>query len=288
MALRVKPIWLAALVALVALAIALIMAASPSDPPAVGATSPATGSPSAKLGPSGRPVPGHIDGWRRVFADGFDKRVPRGQWPGAVFHRWGRFSYRNGWTDTSGLGIYHPSKVVSQHDSMLDLYLHTEGGRPRVAAPVPTIPNAQGRAGGLRYGRYAVRFRANALRCYKTAWLLWPDSGVWPGDGEIDFPEGDLTGHISGFVHYRGGHSSQDQAAFNWNAKYTKWHTAVIAWTPGRVNFFLDGVRKSVTHRVPNKPMHWVLQTETSCHPYPATKGHVLIDWVAVWRPLQG
>jgi hypothetical protein len=222
-----------------------------------------------------------------VFADGFDKRVPRGHWPGAVSYRWGR-SYANGWTDTSGLGIYNPSKVVSQHDSVLDLYLHTERGRPRVAAPVPRIPHAPGSSGGLRYGRYAVRFKAAPLRCYKTAWLLWPDSGVWPRDGEIDFPEGDLNGHISGFVHYRGGHSSQEQAAFNWSARYTKWHTAIIAWTPGRVNFFLDGVKRSVTRRVPHKPMHWVLQTETSCHPYRRTKGHVLIDWVAVWRPTGG
>ena len=36
---------------------------------------------------------------------------------------------------------------------------------------------------------------------YKVAWLLWPKSGVWPRDGEIDFPEADLIGTISAFMH---------------------------------------------------------------------------------------
>lgn len=284
MALRVKPIWLVASLVLAALVSALVLAPGPA-PADKQRASGARSSRSAKLGPSGRPVPGQVDGWRRVFADGFDKPVARGHWPGAVYHKWGRWSYPNGWSDTHGIGTYYPSRVVSQHNSLLDLYIHTERGRHMVAAPVPTIPKAPGRAGGLRYGRYAVRFKADPLRCYKTAWLLWPDSGVWPGDGEIDFPEADLTDHISGYVHYKGGGSSSDQAAFSWRARYTKWHTAVIAWTPGRVNLILDGVRRSTTHRVPSKPMHWVLQTETSCTPNRATKGHVLIDWVAVWRP---
>jgi len=110
-----------------------------------------------------------------------------------------------------------------------------------------------------------IRFRADAVPGYKTAWLLWPDSEDWPSDGEIDFPEGDLSGTIGGFVHYRGGVSGSDQAAFATNATYTGWHTAIITWLPSGVTFRLDGKTVgTTTTRIPNTPMHWVIQTETS------------------------
>ena len=62
---------------------------------------------------------------------------------------------------------------------------------------------------------------------YKTAWLLWPRSEVWPRDGEIDFPEGDLDSTIHGFVHRQGATSGSDQYAVSTSATYTSWHTAV-------------------------------------------------------------
>jgi beta-glucanase (GH16 family) len=155
-----------------------------------------------------------------------------------------------------------------------------------VSAPQPILPGASPPWRGRLYGRYAVRFKAPALPCYKTAWLLWPDSGVWPRDGEIDFPEGGLAHTIGGFVHFRNGTSDSDQYAMHTGASYTNWHTAVIAWRPGYVRFRLDGPIVGETRtRIPNKRMHWVLQTETSCPPAAATAGHVRIDWVAVYKP---
>jgi beta-glucanase (GH16 family) len=158
-----------------------------------------------------------------------------------------------------------------------------------VAAPVPTIPAAPGSEGGLLYGRYVVRFRADPVPGYKTAWLLWPDSENWPHDGEIDFPEGDLSETIGGFVHYQGGASGSDQAAFDSNAGYTRWHTATITWLPGKVTLRLDNtIVGTVRTRVPNTPMHWVMQTETSIGGAPPARdatGDVLIDWVAVYAP---
>jgi hypothetical protein len=65
-------------------------------------------------------------------------------------------------------------------------------------------PNASARPprhNSLLYGRYSVRFKADPLAGFKIAWLLWPDSGVWPRDGEIDFPEGELDLTIYGAAH---------------------------------------------------------------------------------------
>lgn len=237
--------------------------------------------------PSGVPMPvGDLPGWRQVFTDDFTGSVPVGQFPAAVSSKWR--VYLDGWKDTSKNGTYSPSKVVSIQNGVLNKYLHTEGGLARVAAILPIIPGANS-SGGLPAGRFAVRFRADAVPGYKTAWLLWPDSEVWPRDGEIDFPEGDLDGTISGFMHRQGATSGGDQDAVSTTARYTSWHTAIIEWTPGRCRFILDGqVILDKTSRVPNTSMHWVIQTETDLSgqaPSPTAAGNVQIDWVAVWVP---
>jgi beta-glucanase (GH16 family) len=63
----------------------------------------------------------------------------------------------------------------------------------------------------------------------------------------------------------------------------------VTEWTPSYVKFYLDGALLGTsTSRIPNTPMHWVLQTETqvsSTAPDNATQGHVYVDWAAVYRP---
>jgi beta-glucanase (GH16 family) len=223
-----------------------------------------------------------LPGWRLIFTDDFNTPVARGDFPAAVSQTWG--AYPSPWRDTSQLGVYSPD-IVTIHDSILDIHLHTADGVPKVAAPVPRISGGDGRH--QLYGRYAVRFRADPVPGYKTAWLLWPKSGVWPRDGEIDFPEGDLTGTISAFMHRQGASAGNDQVAYRTGARFDSWHTAVIEWTPAGCEFFLDG--KSIgraTERIPETAMRWVIQTETALDggaPAADAEGHVYLDWVAVW-----
>ena len=230
--------------------------------------------------PSGVVMPtGNVPGWTRVFAEDFATDVPVGHFPGTVYGaKWG--AYQDGWKDTSGRGTYLPSKVLSTRGGLLDYNIRTENGVHMVSAPTPKLPMGA-------YGRYSVRFRADALPGYKTAWLLWPDSGRSPPDGEIDFPEGALDGQIGAFLHHadRSGH----QEAFSARARYTTWHTATTEWVKGRVTFILDGhvIGRSTTG-VPDKPMHWVLQTETATdgtRVSDTTSGHVQIDWVVAYKP---
>jgi hypothetical protein len=245
---------------------------------------------------SAQPVPtGDLPGWKQEFKDGFGRDVPVGGYesnqdcPGSSYPDTKWCPYPDGWTDTSGNGRYSPSRVMSNAGGNLRLHLHTTpDGVHRVAAPQPMFPGVSPFWHGRLYGRFAVRFRADPLHCYHTAWLLWPDSGVWPRDGEIDFPEGDLDERIAGFVHHQNGTSGHDQYGVATSTTYTNWHRAGIIWEPGKVRFYLDGVKiGQTTERVPNTPMHWVLQTETSydCEPADATQGNVLIDWVSVYKP---
>ena len=184
---------------------------------------------------------------------------------------------------TSG---YYPSKVLSIHDGVLDMYLHSENGVAMGAAPSPKFaPTSQKPFNSLVYGRYSVRFKADVLPGFKLAWLLWPDSKLWPQDGEIDFPEGDL-----GKVIYAAVHGIEDGEHRNEvlrpNQPYGDWHIATTEWRADGIEFFLDGRSLGISKRfTPTKPMHYILQTE-SCSPtcpLPETKGHVLVDWVSIW-----
>jgi hypothetical protein len=227
---------------------------------------------------------GDIPGWHQIFADDFLTDVPLGSFPSAVSSRWN--AYPDGWMDTSKNGTYEPSKVVSISGGVLRMHLHTEGGVHMVSAPEPILP---GGTPGLLYGRYAVCFRSDPVPGYKTAWLLWPDSENWPTDGEIDFPEGNLDGTISAFMHRMNGTSGSDQDAYTSTATYPTWHTAVIEWSATQCRFLLDGtVLGASTQRIPSTKMHWVLQTETQLSggpPSDTAAGDVEVDWVVAYVP---
>jgi len=179
--------------------------------------------------------------------------------------------------------MYSPKRVLSVKHGLLDMYLHTEEGQAYVAAPEPELNGSDVR--GQKYGRFSVRFRADPVPGYKTAWLLWPDSDK-RRHGEIDFPEANLGDTINGFVHHavRG----RGQERFSTGKTFENWHIATIEWLPGRVTFNLDGaVVGTSTRKIPKKRMHWVLQTETQLDgpPPPAdAAGHVQVDWVVAYK----
>ncbi len=239
-----------------------------------------------------------------MFSDDFTTDVPVGGFSGCVANqvslmtencsglpasvRSQLFAYPDGWKDTSGNGTYEPSQVLSIHDGMLDYDMHTSNGVHMVAAVQPKIPTAPDGT-GLQYGAYAIRFKADTNPGYKTAFLLWPDSGPWPENGEIDFPEGNLDGTFSGFMHYQGATLGSQQDAYASNATYSSWHTAVIEWAPTGCSFILDGkVLGTSTAHIPDTPMSWVLQAETELDgviPAANVTDHIYIDWIAAYSP---
>ena len=195
-----------------------------------------TPAPASAADPSGETMPiGDLDGWRQVFTDDFGTDVPLGQFPEAVADKWS--AYPSPVKDTFRHGTYSPHKVVSVSNGVLNEYIHAKGRVFMVAAILPNVPNAGDE--GQTYGRYAVRFKADPIDGYKMAWLLWPDSGKWPKDGEIDFPERNLDSTaVGGFVHHQGARRGSDQASVSAEYDSSAWHTAVIEWSPrsGRVH----------------------------------------------------
>ena len=218
---------------------------------------------------------GDLPRWRQVFTDDFTTNAAAGTF-GDIYR--GKWSAYHDFPDTAKGGTYNQD-ILSVKNGLLDMYLHTKDGRPQVAAPSPIVTTPWA---GQRYGKFSVRFKSEALSGFKTAWLLWPDSNDW-NEGEINFPEGQLTEQIWGFNHCVG-NPRENCSSVNTETPFTEWHTTSIEWTPKRVTFLLDGhVVNNDTKNIPRTPMHWVLQTETSS-PSPVTQnGHLQIDWVSVY-----
>lgn len=228
---------------------------------------------------SGEAMPvGDITHWKQEFTDDFATPVALGGFPGPYAAKWTGY---DGTPDSSGNGTF-AQKIISVHDGSLDMYLHSENGRPLGAAPTPNITGQPWY--GQVYGRYSVRFKSDSLPFYGTGWVLWPDSNDW-NEGEIDFPEGSLDNTIAGFVHCIG-HGQDNCSWLFTSVRYaTGWHTATIDWRPGSVTFYLDNhAMITNTNSVPTTKLHWILQTATnSGAPKSTTAGHLLIDWAVAY-----
>ncbi len=235
--------------------------------------------------PSDEAMPvGDLPGWHQVFTEDFATAVPLGSFPGSVYGaKWS--VYPDGWSDAPGDGVYMPSRVDSVSNGALDYWFHTENDKHLIAASMPLLPGGQDQL----YGRYAVRFRVDPILGYKMSFLLWPQSETWPRDGELDFPEGDLAGQFGAYTHHQGAKSFGNQDAFETGLMNDGlWHTAVTEWTAAAVRYSLDGALIGVsTNRLPNTPMHWVLQTGRIAGTTVAdtVEGHMQIDWAVAYAP---
>lgn len=244
--------------------------------------------PPASTNPSGVPMPNaDLPGWTLVFNDDFDTPIAIGSWQAAVAQRWQSYV---GLNNQSG-SYYDPATVVSQHDSMLDYFLHQDAatGHWVTAAAQPILTEDGTTAGKYQtYGRYALAWRADSLQGFYGVPLLWPLSDSYLNDGEIDWPEGNFTSqNMAAFIHKTGAASGAEQTQILSGVPYSSgWHVTVTEWMPGRVNIYLDDVLLgSATDRIPSTAFRWVLQVTGSPQGLPVvgTQGHWQADWVAVW-----
>jgi hypothetical protein len=231
-------------------------------------------------------------GWQRAMSDTFDEDIPLGEW-GRPRGRWeepgGNWRARPaGYRDSSGRGTYNSMKTTSQHDGLLDIWVHSEGSTRYVAAPISLVGHTWGQ-------RISICMRADAIPGYKLAFLLWPNAGEGNERGEIDFPENKLSSPSASpyaFMHYDPEPSSgKKQDAYRSGVAISEWHVYTIAWRPqsGYCEFYVDGRLIGRSARfVPSAQMRYIMQVETymsgDALPAPA-QGHVLVDWVTIDVP---
>lgn len=261
---------------------------------------------------SGKPPPLTVPNWTPILVEDFDTDVAMGQVIGSSAYAKAITAYPTGWRTSKPWqsGMYDNGRLEVK-DGCLISHIATvtdaRGTHPRVTAVRPRLSAVA--PWGIHHGRLSVRFKADELPGYKVAWLLWPDSGVWPRDGEIDFPEQCLRKDqmVRGFMHRQDATDGSDQAHATGatSACDGEWHTATITWKPGgwrttECTFTWDGFQIGKTfERVPTGPMHWILQTEPDLHPKylgvvnghktwelpdPDVAGCIEVDWIVGYQ----
>jgi len=222
--------------------------------------------------------------WVPYLAEDFDQPAALG----ALLSVYPGMAEYSGMRDTSGKGLYSPDQVVSVHDSVLDLHLHSAGSQPLVATVLPAGYRA------YTHQRVSIRYRADEVPGYKFVMILWPLSGDW-NEGEIDWPEGDLAGDVRPVSAIPGSYDPATQSMTFLPddppvvpGGQTDWHVATVEWTADAVRFYWDDeLLETVTGAVPTTPMRVTLQAETIIHdaevPTDAS-GHVQVDWVVAYH----
>lgn len=118
--------------------------------------------------------------------------------------------------------------------------------------------------GGRQFGRWEVRAKAQRGAGYSQVILLWPDSEVFPDDGEIDFMEiPNPAKDESHFVLHSGPRNLQ--AATSVRGDFTQWHTYAVEWTDEEIIGFIDGeqiFRTTDRAGFPPGPMHLAIQQD--------------------------
>lgn len=241
--------------------------------------------------PTSRPtVPGEIPGYTRVCAEPFDVPAATGTFgttdSQAVVYTGGCQwrNYPDGWpsTHTGGQPGYAPAQVLSVHDGVLDFDLKDINGYAAGASPSPVLAN---NSQYQTHGRYMVRAKFDSVPGYHVAWLLWPEIETDWQCAESDFPEFGLDQTEVHAFHHFGCAGDFDQ--FSTTIDPTQWHTYEQRWEPGGRSYYIDGgLIGTSTNAVYSGLQRWQLQVEPAGWA-PGGAGHVLVDWVVVYRPVQ-
>lgn len=275
---------------------------APTAPPAPTAApvppAPGGGGSSASRCPVAMPATAPA-GWTRATTSTFSETTPLGSWPGPV----AAAQWKNrqaGAKDSSGRGTYDSSRTVSEGNGLLDIWIHSEvSGKPGVHDPAGQryVAAIVSKLGATKGARISICMRADTILGYKLAYLLWPSSGSGNQLGEIDYPEGKLTGlpaTAHAFMHYAPKPSSgKHQDWYDSLVALQGWHAYTIEWNPKAstpyAKFFIDGrLIGHSTNYVPTVTMTYIMQNETyvggQALPAPA-QGHIQVDWLTIDLP---
>jgi beta-glucanase (GH16 family) len=230
------------------------------------------------------PMPiGNIPGWRQVFTDNFSgRKLDASKW--RLY--WGKpGGDPAGWFDPRHVGVSRGMLVISGYRDRADRGRWATGG----------LSSSRGLK--QTYGKYLVRFRLDRGVGIGHAVLLMPANNSWPP--ELDMSEDNGSGRTGTLATLHYGKSDRHWSAFLPGLNLTQWHTLGVEWTPGKVQYTVDGRiwRTMQGSVVPAVPM--VLDMQTEAWPCRGTWGRcpnkstprvvrMYVDWVVAYAPAGG
>jgi hypothetical protein len=159
-------------------------------------------------------------------------------------------------------------------------------GRARVTGDPSGVTGGMSASfGRQKYGRWEARMRTNARDPeYHPVLVLWPDSGKWPCDGEIDYAEGThAVGRMNMFHHYS---CKNRQTSASRPVDTTQWHNYAVEWTPSAIVGYLDGrewFRDTDRSHQPPGPMHQSVQLDWFPDDSKTSTSWMEVDWVRAY-----
>jgi beta-glucanase (GH16 family) len=189
--------------------------------------------------PTGDPA-----GWRRVLSDDFAGTRLSSRW----------VAY-DGEPSGDPAGWFDPAHVTVSGGVLTIRGAYQAARRKWVTGAVSSWPSLK-----QAYGKYEVRFRADKGRGIAYALLLWPVDGSWPPGIDFAADNGDTRSRLYTTLHTVGG----SQIEKSTDADFSEWHVAGVEWTPGRLDYTLDGTVWATVRDpwVPAEPMVLALQSQ--------------------------
>jgi hypothetical protein len=204
--------------------------------------------------------------------------------------------------DSSGRGRYCWLATTSEHDGVLDQWLHTETGSCHSNPPFTQVHNGNGGCNYVSGPKWTLPNQDEFIISYvarfedipgrKVAYLRWCGPGVGqPGYCEDNFVEAKLDGGDckgNAFHHHA---SSSGQSSYSLCIDLNDWHLYQMHVKPGQfVDFYLDEeLVFHATTAVSTGTSYWVFQSETYLSgqpiPEPDFDGHIYLDNYAVDLP---
>jgi hypothetical protein len=173
----------------------------------------------------------------------------------------------------AGNGIRSPQQVTVDGSKMV-----------MTGTPDGTTAGMSAKFANQKYGRWEVRAAGSGDNEYHMVSILWPDSGNWPCDGEVDYAETTGDWNVIKFFHHYG--CSNLQTSQSKTLDVTQFHNYAVDWSPNGIVGYVDGAKwfedTNSAHQPPG-PMHQTLQLDWFPDSTANGAGEMRVDWVRVY-----
>ncbi|MDR1720645.1 MAG: glycoside hydrolase family 16 protein [Dysgonamonadaceae bacterium] len=208
-------------------------------------------------------------GWKLVFEENFDgSAVNTAEW-----------SMYNG-SGHTGNGLRRP-EAFSIENGLLVVTAQMKDGQ--------LVSGGMAHRKNYTYGKFEFRVRTEKDPALATSGvvLTWPQSEIWPADGELDIYETMTNGDRNPFytvIHYA---ANNQQIQYQHHYDATQWHTIAMEWLPEIIRIFRDDVLVYTCNKpeaIPDVAHHLCIQLDA----FKTTMNdpvHMYVDWVKIYQP---